>query len=261
MPTATALTLALRHVNRRLPMPSLRGVRVYSSVGANPTHASSFCFTRGRLFPSSTGAIYFNSFDFAPPPNHEPQPQDERLNLDRYRNSETKVRDLFESWCRKYHKTYSSEEQKLFRFNAFKKTLEGATYENQLTIYADITSEEWEEMNLLSPSYSPDSDRLRSSEVENRNPNPDGSYFHSETEARELFEIWCKQYHKTYNSEEEKLYRFGVFKKTHELCVRENQKHADPLYRSLGTNGFGDLTMDEKMEVFGAGPWKPLEHY
>ncbi|XP_057440297.1 papain-like [Lotus japonicus] len=71
------------------------------------------------------------------------------------------------------------------------------------------------------------------------NPN---SHLYSQWEARQLFESWCKEYNKTYPSEDEKLYRFGVFKETLEWCARNNLR---TLSRCSGTNCFADQTEDE----------------
>ncbi|XP_057447620.1 uncharacterized protein LOC130739365 [Lotus japonicus] len=53
------------------------------------------------------------------------------LNPDGYLYSESDARELFETWCNKYFKTYSSEEEKLFRFGRFRETLEWCNRENQ----------------------------------------------------------------------------------------------------------------------------------
>ncbi|XP_057456812.1 cysteine protease XCP1-like [Lotus japonicus] len=96
--------------------------------------------------------------------------------------------------------------------------------------------------------------RLCYSEGASPNPIPDG-YIHSETEARELFEKWCKKYGKTYTSEEEKLYRFSVFQETLEWCARENQKIDNPEYRYFGTYDNADQT--EKEFLRRGGGWRP----
>ncbi|KAL6541401.1 hypothetical protein OROGR_010887 [Orobanche gracilis] len=69
--------------------------------------------------------------------------------------------------------------------------------------------------------------------------NPDGDLY-SDWEARERFEIWCKEFRKTYSSEKEKRYRFGIFKKTLEWTNTfrdtntEEEKFYERLRRSTG---------------------------
>lgn len=171
-----------------------------------------------------------------------------------YNTKDSEAIKLFESWCRKYHKTYSSLSLKFIRFSIFKEKLKNSTCEIDLHVYADLTSEEWKQMNLAKPPGG----RLCSSVVETRDPDPNGGNFHSEAEAMELFEIWCEEYGKTYSSKEEKMHRFGVFKERLEWCTRENQKHANTKFRCFGTNGYADLTSEEMNELFGFGRRRPL---
>ncbi|XP_057449101.1 uncharacterized protein LOC130740484 [Lotus japonicus] len=84
-------------------------------------------------------------------------------------------------------------------------------------------------------------------------PNSDsvGNFYYSETEARELFEIWCKKYGKTYPSEEDKLFRFGRFRGTLEFSLRENQKIDNPEHRKFGTYSNADQTAKEFLSRCG----------
>ncbi|KAL6523565.1 hypothetical protein OROGR_017168 [Orobanche gracilis] len=82
----------------------------------------------------------------------------------------------------------------------------------------------------------------------NSNSKPNGEvHVHSESEARDMFESWCKKYGRTYTSEEEKLYRFGVFTETLACgCVtRLNEGFDEPIFKCFGTNCFDDWTRKE----------------
>ncbi|XP_057456695.1 uncharacterized protein LOC130747700 isoform X3 [Lotus japonicus] len=168
--------------------------------------------------------------------------------------SEGEARELFECWCRKYRKIYPSEEHKLYRFTVFKETLERCTIEAHVHVYADLTSQERKGLFFQKPLYSPDPDSTLI-------PNPDGS-FYSQTEARQVFEIWCNHYHRSYPSEQEKLYRFTVFKESLEFVARLNHKRDHPKAASFGICSLADLTSEEKQEVMGdACRWRPLRNY
>ncbi|KAL6527295.1 hypothetical protein OROGR_016385 [Orobanche gracilis] len=236
--------------------------------------------------------------------------------------SEWEARILFESWCKEYDQTYTSEDEKLYRFGIFKKTLERITPTNQNCLftngYADRTDDE---LDLLTPGDESDKTDddvldflLHVEGYEDDNPlssprlrplnlrgnihlpmsyllwkrislasdpqvkedfgeysvdhlkdipmlalcyilkhwlcpirsyfNPNGDHY-SEWGARILFESWCKKYGKTYPSKDEKLCRFGIFKKNLEQITTDcKQMHAaDSCWCSTGC--FSDRTDDE----------------
>lgn len=72
---------------------------------------------------------------------------------------------------------------------------------------------------------------------------PDG-YYHSETEARGMFQVWCKVYRRTYPSEEEKLFRYGCFREALEFSTRRNHDFS-PGGQCFGPNCFADRSEEE----------------
>lgn len=71
-------------------------------------------------------------------------------------------------------------------------------------------------------------------------PSPSSSEYFSEAEALKRFEKWCRRYDRAYSSEEEKLYRFKVFKESLEQLARE-KPHDIPEYGGC----FADRTSEE----------------
>ncbi|KAL0323151.1 UNVERIFIED_CONTAM: Chymopapain [Sesamum angustifolium] len=59
----------------------------------------------------------------------------------------------------------------------------------------------------------------------------------------DLFDSWCKEYGKTYASEQEKQQRFKVFEQNYEYVTRHNARHNSSYTLSL--NAFADLTNHE----------------
>lgn len=92
--------------------------------------------------------------------------------------------------------------------------------------------------------------RLSSSEAASPNSKPD-VYVHSEEEAKELFESWCKKYKRAYSSEEEKQFRFGNFKETLAFVTRRNADFDEPISKCFGTNKFADWSDEEKRRLCG----------
>ncbi|PIN21688.1 Cysteine proteinase Cathepsin L [Handroanthus impetiginosus] len=69
----------------------------------------------------------------------------------------------------------------------------------------------------------------------------------------DLFDSWCKEYGKTYASEQEKAHRLKVFEENYEFVTRHNTR-GNSSY-TLGLNAFADLTNQEfKARYLGLSP-------
>lgn len=69
----------------------------------------------------------------------------------------------------------------------------------------------------------------------------------------DLFDTWCKDYDKTYASEQEKEHRFKVFQQNYEFVTHHNSR-ANASY-TLSLNAFADLTNHEfKSKYLGLSP-------
>jgi C1A family cysteine protease len=69
-----------------------------------------------------------------------------------------------------------------------------------------------------------------------------------------LFNSWMTEHGKEYETGDEQVFRFGVWKENLDFIHRHNKKN---LSYKLGMNQFGDLTRDEWKQRFGTLPSKP----
>ncbi|XP_028803858.1 ervatamin-B [Neltuma alba] len=69
--------------------------------------------------------------------------------------------------------------------------------------------------------------------------------FTSNENVFELFKAWQKEYNKEYESKEEELKRFEIFKSNLNYIVTRNAKRSSASQYSLGLNEFADLTFEE----------------
>ncbi|GER42486.1 cysteine protease family protein [Striga asiatica] len=69
----------------------------------------------------------------------------------------------------------------------------------------------------------------------------------------DLFDVWCKEYGKTYSSDQERQHRLKVFEKNYEFVTHHNTR-ANSSY-TLSLNAFADLTNHEfKARYLGLSP-------
>lgn len=187
-------------------------------------------------------------------------------------HSETEVRELFESWCKEYDKTYSSEEEKHFRFNIFKEKLAYITRENQkvvgfrlgLNAFSDETADErslrFMRIPVLEKGFV-----NHVLECVNSNCSKCSKMEEAGIEDKELeryvmleFESWLKKYPKTYHSEEEKIYRFGIFRKN--LTLRRNtafmyQMAFEHQFAQFSYKSYADRTFPEMKRLAEQNIW------
>lgn len=75
----------------------------------------------------------------------------------------------------------------------------------------------------------------------------------SSSSSSELFEAWCKQYGKSYSSQEEKLYRLSLFEQNLAF-IRQHNDLGNSSY-TLSLNSFSDLAHHEfKASRLGFSP-------
>lgn len=75
----------------------------------------------------------------------------------------------------------------------------------------------------------------------------------SPSSSQQLFETWCKQYGKSYSSDEEKLYRFSVFE-DNLVYITQHNNMGNSSY-TISLNAFADLTHHEfKTSRLGLSP-------
>ncbi|XP_028803856.1 zingipain-2-like [Neltuma alba] len=85
---------------------------------------------------------------------------------------------------------------------------------------------------------------------ENFISNLDLDKFTSEKEVYELFETWKKETEREYQTLEEEVMRFQIFKSNVENIKEENAKRKSPYEYRLGLNKFSDMSYEEFSNIY-----------